>query len=285
MKSSSNTVLFILLLSGVFGVADEVKTVSVMEGESVTLNTDPSKTQTFNLIEWRFGASGSVIADTDKTKSSYPYLTEIFEGRLHIDGHNGSLTIKNMRIKHSGLYKLVIICNSDTIYTTFSVTVSESPTDADIDSGEAEMKTVSVNDVVILRTDVNETHGDELIVWRFERKLIAKCDIEADGLTKDKDERFRDRLKLDNQTGFLTITDIRTTDSGVYTVKINSNKQTLYKKFNVTVSGLSSGAKAGIVFFVLLVFSAAAGVFHYRHIICSPKCLGDEESSTQESKP
>jgi len=101
-----------------------VKTVSVMEGESVTLNPDPSKIKEFNLIEWRFGASGSVIADTDKTKSSYPYLTEIFEGRLHIDGHNGSLTIKNMRIKHSGLYKLEIIRNSGTLPTTFSVTVS-----------------------------------------------------------------------------------------------------------------------------------------------------------------
>jgi len=113
----------------------------------------------------------------------------------------------------------------------------ESPSDTDIDASEAEMKTVSVNDVVILQTDVTETHGDELIVWRFERKLIAKCDIEANSLTKDTDERFRDRLQLDNQTGSLNITNSRTTDSGVYTVKISSNKQTLYKRFNVTVSG------------------------------------------------
>ncbi|XP_077081638.1 uncharacterized protein LOC143735405 isoform X2 [Siphateles boraxobius] len=281
MKSTSNPVLFLLLLSGVFGV-EAVKTVSVMEGDSVTLNTDVTETQNFNEIQWRFGESGSVIANTDGSKSSYPHHTEIFSGRLQIDHQTGSLTIKNMRIKHSGLYKLQISSNSGTSSMSFSVTVYESPTDAVIDAGEAEMKTVSVmeGDFFILRTDVNETHGDELIVWWFDRKLIAKCDIEAKSLMNDTDERFRDRLQLDHQTGSLNVTNTRTADSGVYTVKISSSKQTLYNKFSVTVSGLSSGAVAGIVIVVLLlVFSAAAAVFYYRHIICSPKPLLDEDKT------
>jgi len=116
--------------------------------------------------------------------------------------------------------------------------LAESPSVVDV--GEVEMKSLSVmeGNSVTLQTDVTETHGDELIVWRFERKLIAKYDVEAKSSPlHDTDERFRDRLQLDHQTGSLTITHTRTTDSGEYTLKINSNKQTLFKRFSVAVSG------------------------------------------------
>ncbi|KAL0161111.1 hypothetical protein M9458_044836, partial [Cirrhinus mrigala] len=110
-----------------------------------------------------------------------------------------------------------------------------------IDVGEAEMKIVSVMEGAPVTLHVPEIHGDELIVWRFgdEGKLIAKHDVEAKSPTlyDETDERFRDRLKLDHQTGSLIITNSRTTDSGLYKVKISSNKQTLYKRFTVTVSG------------------------------------------------
>ncbi len=109
-----------------------------------------------------------------------------------------------------------------------------------IAGAEAEMKIMSVmeGDPVTLR--VPQLQGDELIVWRFGDggKLIAKSDKEAKSSTLyDTEERFRDRLELNDQTGSLIITNTRTTDSGLYTVKISSNKQTLYKRFTVTVSG------------------------------------------------
>ncbi|XP_067271620.1 uncharacterized protein [Pseudorasbora parva] len=296
MKSTSNSVLFLLLMCGVFGAeADEVKT--VMEGDSVTLNTDLTQIKGINMILWRFGDKGSTIAQLNGDEISYPYLTEIFGGRLQLD-QTGSLTIRNMRIKHSGLYKLEINHNTGTTKMTFSVTVSESK-DAFIDIGEAEMKSVSVmeGDSVTLQTDVTETHGDELIVWRFgdEGKLIAKFDIEANSSTL-YDERFRDRLKLDHQTGSLNITHTRTTDSELYTVKISSSssKQTIFKRFNVTVdsvpgSGLSSGAVAGIVVLLLVSSASAAGVYYYRHRICDLKHLMavdemDKDSEDKESK-
>ncbi|XP_067271105.1 uncharacterized protein [Pseudorasbora parva] len=195
-----------------------------------------------------------------------------------------------MRIKHSGLYKLQIYYDTGTTIMKFSVTVSESK-DAFIDVGEAEVKSVSVmeGDPVTLQTDVTETHGNELIVWRFgdEGKLIAKCDIETNSSTLyETDERFRDRLKLDHQTGSLTITHTRTEDSGLYRVEIiSSSKQTIFKRFSVTVMG----AVAGIVVVLLVSSASAAGVYYYRHRICDLKHLmavdeTDEDPEDKESK-
>ncbi|XP_077081823.1 uncharacterized protein LOC143735520 [Siphateles boraxobius] len=245
MYNNMKSILQVLFLmcGKLFGVdADEVKEVSVMEGYYVTLNPDVTEIQGFILIQWRFGASGSVIAETVGNEISYPHLTEIFRDRLLLDHQTGSLTIKNMRNKHSGLYQLEINHSAGTTHMTFSVTVSDSPV---ID---VEMKSVTAGDSVTLQTDVTEPHGDELIVWRFEGKLIAKCDIETKSskLYEDADERFRGRLKLDNQTGSLNISDTRTTDSGLYTAMISSSKQTLYRRFNVTINfNISEAAPEG----------------------------------------
>ncbi len=99
---------------------DEVKSVSVMEGDSVTLNPDLTPIKTFNLIEWRF--RGPIIAQTDGKDISYPSHTEIFRGRLQLDV-TGSLTIKNMKTKHSGLYQLKIRHDDGNAERKFNVTV------------------------------------------------------------------------------------------------------------------------------------------------------------------
>ncbi len=85
--------------------ADEDEVKAVMEGDSVTLNPDLTQIKTFNLIEWRF--RGPIIAQIDGNEISYPTHTEIFRDRLQLD-QTGSLTIKNMKTKHSGLYELQI---------------------------------------------------------------------------------------------------------------------------------------------------------------------------------
>ncbi|XP_052447185.1 uncharacterized protein LOC127988465 isoform X2 [Carassius gibelio] len=266
MKKTFTFFEILLLMCGVFyAETEEVK--SVMEGDSVTLNPDLTQIQGIIQILWRFGEPGLTIA---RFKNGISY-DEKFKDRLQLNKTTGFLTIRNMRTNHSGLYKVQVDHDTGTSDQRFSVTVYESP--SVIAGTEAELKSVSVTAGDPVTLHVPQIQGDELIVWRFgdEGKLIAKADIETKSspLYYETDERFRDRLKLD-QTGSLIITNTRTTDSGEYKVKISSNKQTLYKRFTVTVTvpvpdpGFSGGAVAGIVIGVLLLLTAAvAGVMYF----------------------
>ncbi|XP_042612005.1 uncharacterized protein LOC109058453 isoform X5 [Cyprinus carpio] len=263
---------------------DEVKSVSVMEGDSVTLNPDLTQIQGMVLLLWWFGEKGFTIAQIDGKDIVYEDY-EVFRGRLQLI-QTGSLTITNVRTNHSGLYKAEISHNSGTLYIKFRVTVYESS--SVITGAEAEMKSMSVKEGDPVTLHVPQIQGDELIVWRFgdEGKLIAKHDLEAKSspLYYETDERFRDRLKLNDQTGSLTITNTRTTDSGHYNVKISSNNQTLYKRFTVTVSepGLSPAAVAGIVLLLLLMaLTTAVGVLFY----CRKKSeLNNQKSEISERR-
>ncbi|XDV23554.1 hypothetical protein PO909_028087 [Leuciscus waleckii] len=93
-------------------------------------------------------------------------------------------------------------------------------------------------DSVTLLTNVTEIHGDKDLLWSFgaEKSLIAKINRDTNiSSTYDvPDGRFRDRLKLEDQTGSLTITNTTTEHTGVYQLEISGAKLTL-KTFNVSV--------------------------------------------------
>ncbi|XP_056303905.1 uncharacterized protein LOC130216035 [Danio aesculapii] len=267
MNNKPKMFLSFLIMLGVLATdADVVKTISAKEGDSVTLNLDPTEMQGFNGIQWRFGYEGSRVARMVENESSYT-SDDIFRDRLELNNQTGSLTIKNMRTKHSGLYKAELDHMNVTSSQIFIVTVYESPSDA----GKAEINSLSVmeGDSAVLHTDVTELRGDELMVWRFgdKGKLIAKRDTETNSSSFiDTEERFIHRLELD-QTGSLTIKNTRNSDSGLYIVKISSNKDTVYKKFSIAVSvlGLSPGSIAGIVVsFLLLLAVSVIGASCYR---------------------
>ncbi len=110
--------------SGVFGAnEDEMKSVSVMEGDSVTLN--PELTQIQDIIKkvWRFSDKDPNIAETSKHEFILSESNEMFRDRLQLDHQTGSLTIKNTRTTDSGLYELQIDRSNGTSYKKFNVTV------------------------------------------------------------------------------------------------------------------------------------------------------------------
>nr|XP_021325229.1 uncharacterized protein si:ch73-44m9.1 isoform X2 [Danio rerio] len=266
MEYVLRTVMFGLVICGVFS-ADEVKVKSVMEGDSVTLNPDITQIQEINQIKWLFQKKGSNTAENIRN-------VEILQGRLEKNGQTGSLTINNMRTKHSGLYTLEIYHDNGINHASFTVTVNEVPSTNE--AHKAEMKSLNMTEgkPLVLETDVTEFHGDELIVWRFghEGKLLAKEDKETKSPPYyNTDERYKDRLKLNDQTGSLTIKNTKDTDAGYYTVRISSNKRTTYKKISVNFTGscVSLAAFAGAITALLLVFAVVAGLgflYHRRKI-------------------
>uniref|UniRef100_A0A9J8CBE3 Ig-like domain-containing protein n=1 Tax=Cyprinus carpio carpio TaxID=630221 RepID=A0A9J8CBE3_CYPCA len=105
-------------------------------------------------------------------------------------------------------------------------------------SDEVKSVTESEGNSVTLESGLTEIKTNHVITWKFGQTEtpIAQINKAAEKFdTYDgPDERFKGRLQLDHQTGSLTITDTRTTDSGLYQVIINERTVTTYR-FNVTV--------------------------------------------------
>ncbi len=100
-----------------------MKTVKVMEGDSVTLNTDLTEVQKYLLIQWMFGSTRiAEVHRLTQTNSTYDGPDERFRDRLKLDHQTGSLTIANTRTTDSGRYKATVI-SKETSYMRFSLTV------------------------------------------------------------------------------------------------------------------------------------------------------------------
>ncbi|XP_073700932.1 uncharacterized protein [Garra rufa] len=113
----------LISVSGLFGVETHgVKTVSVMEGDSVTLNTDIT-VQTEDQILWTFG-SVQIAEIIKKEQLNFVFVLNdgIFKEKLHMDNNTGSLTIGNIGSEHSGLYQLQI-SSSKVLMKRFTVTL------------------------------------------------------------------------------------------------------------------------------------------------------------------
>nr|XP_055074721.1 uncharacterized protein LOC129454266 [Misgurnus anguillicaudatus] len=221
--------------TGVFGVdGDEVKSVSVMEGDSVTLHTDITEILSRDHILWMFGPQETRIAELYKQSIDMFDSNKIFgDRRLLLDSQTGSLTIRNIRNEHSGLYKLQI---RKTSIRAFSTALFERVFGVD------EVKSVSVmeGDSVTLQTDINEIHQRDHILWMFGSNETRIAELYKQSIDMfDSNKTFGDRrLLLNSQSGSLTIRNIRTEHTGLYKLQIRSDRGHSDKRFNVTVYGL-----------------------------------------------
>lgn len=93
---------------------------------------------------------------------------------------------------------------------------------------------VTAGGSVLLQNDA-EIQTDSLLLWTLgaENSLVA---TNATSINKT-DERFTDRVELDENTGSLMVRNIRAEDSGHYKLQIINREQTTFRRFNVTVTG------------------------------------------------
>ncbi|XP_052445569.1 uncharacterized protein LOC127987326 isoform X2 [Carassius gibelio] len=185
-------------------------------GDSVTLNSDLSEMNDDDEIQWRFGYKNTLIAEINKRADNMTIYDDVLDGRfrdrLKLDNKTGSLTITDLRTEHTGLYEL----ERKRLGKSFSLFIID------------EISTKK-GDSVTINSDLTEIM-DNKIQWRFgnENTLIAEINKQTDSMTVYDDVldgRFRDRLKLNNQTGSLTITNITMKHPGLYELHINNKKK------------------------------------------------------------
>ncbi|XP_057181230.1 uncharacterized protein LOC130548463 isoform X2 [Triplophysa rosa] len=270
-------------------LSPEVKIVK--ERDSVTLHIDVTDEQRNDQIHWKIKHNKSPVAEiiTVNGTISTHLIEERFRDRLKLDDQTGSLTITHMKNEDSGPYEADVTIGSitHTIHKTFSVT----------DSGlSPEVKIVKERDSVTLHIDVTDEQRNDQIHWKIKHNKSPVAEIiTVNGKISTHliEERFRDRLKLDDQTGSLTITHMKNEDSGPYEadVTIGSNTHTIHKTFSVTDSEVSDGPSTGVIAGIcvsLLVLAAAAGaaagvIYRHRKMRRQDSNTGEESTETNDA--
>ncbi len=98
---------------------------------------------------------------------------------------------------------------------------------------------VTEGESVHLSTDHPKIETDDVIQWMFGGEIIAEIKGGTGETHDGPDERFRDRLQLNNQTGDLTIKNSTDEDEGDYKLKISSRKVNTNRVYIVIITGES----------------------------------------------
>ncbi|XP_067252727.1 uncharacterized protein [Chanodichthys erythropterus] len=267
INGSISEKIFSVTVHGASGV--DTDRVSVVEGDSVALHTGV-ETKHQDRIRWYFNDIRIAQINRDFSKICTDVRcnkgTERFRDRLKLDHQTGSLTIMNIIDTVVGVYQLQISSgNSDSEKTFIIALYGVSAAERD----EMKRKSVKEGESVTLDPGVIKKLNDSM-TWYFNEILITEITGDQSKICTDVqcDERFRDRLKLDHQTGSLTITNTRNTDSGEYKLLINSSRFSIIRSVSVSVtalpdSGLSSAAAAGIVAVVVLPLATVGGIYYH----------------------
>ncbi|XP_016097437.1 uncharacterized protein [Sinocyclocheilus grahami] len=211
-----------------------------MEGDSVTLQSDVSEVQRDDLIVWRFGDKGILLAkiDVETNETSLNDADERFRDRLKLREAR-SLTIKKTRTTDSGLYEVQIRGSESS--QRFLLSVSEPIEEEKVSMADGESVTLKTKTVL---------KEDDKVQWWYhdDNDLIAEISGETNGIFDGFDKRFRSKLVLDDKTGDLTINNTMSNHSGLYILEISSETRRINKRFIVTVKMMKvSVAKGGSV--------------------------------------
>uniref|UniRef100_A0A8C2I876 Uncharacterized protein n=1 Tax=Cyprinus carpio TaxID=7962 RepID=A0A8C2I876_CYPCA len=199
-----------------------------------------------DVIQWSFGNENTLLAEINKRTNSMTVYDDVLDGRfrnrLKLNKQTGSLIITDITTEHTGSYKLLtngVMSFNIIIYgeKNVSVKIGDSVT---LNTGLTEL--IDNDWIQCKKRDVNTNSGDVNDVLASISKQYNRFTVYDDAL----DGRFRDRLKLNNRTGSLTITNITAEHTGVYQLRINNMRV----DFLLTAYGeLKGGGGGGVHLF------------------------------------
>uniref|UniRef100_A0A8C2EMP1 Immunoglobulin domain-containing protein n=1 Tax=Cyprinus carpio TaxID=7962 RepID=A0A8C2EMP1_CYPCA len=192
-------------------VHDVVESVSLMEGDSVTLHPGVTKIQGSDQIVWKFGDQVIPITNLNSAADSR-------WSNIHLNDQTRDLTIRNIRGDQSGDYKVEANTISMILHRKLRINISG------VFSLDG-VKKISVRDgdPVPLQTRVTDITGNDVIEWTFgpQNTSIVKTDrVNGRIIYNEDDVRFTNTLHLDIKTGDLTISNTKTDNAGLYHIKI-----------------------------------------------------------------
>uniref|UniRef100_A0A9J7X4F2 Immunoglobulin domain-containing protein n=1 Tax=Cyprinus carpio carpio TaxID=630221 RepID=A0A9J7X4F2_CYPCA len=269
-STSISEKIFNVTIHGFFSDGEDGVSLSLMEGDSVIFQTGVETNQQ-GTIKWYYNEKRIAQINGDRSRICTDVQcnngTESFRNRLKIDQVTGSLTIKNIKTTDTGVYRLKISSRNinekdkTLIFALRGVSAAV----------QSETKTKPVKEGESVTLDPGEIKNNDMMTWYFKNTLIAEITGDPSKTCTDDQckERFRDRLKLDHQTGSLTITNTRIKDSGDYKLLINSSRVSIIRSFSVTVydpdptvaAGTIAAAVVIVVGCVLLLAMAAFVIF------------------------
>ncbi|XP_057181555.1 uncharacterized protein LOC130548656 isoform X2 [Triplophysa rosa] len=223
MKTISLLFIISLFINGAV-----TESVTVNKGFSVTLHTN-TVIQSNDVIEWRYGFKNEPLAKVDRGSISVFNGSDwTFSDKLKINSQTGDLTIIYDTFEVIGEYRLQI--TGEKTRKTF-VLSGRGGYGGDVTS----LSEMEGDDVYL--SSGSTTDNYDVIRWRFQNSPLVDFYTKTKNISTH-DERFRDRLEL-SFFGSLTITNLRTNDSGLYEVIVDSNSgtHTIHQSYTVTVSG------------------------------------------------
>ncbi|XP_065099492.1 SLAM family member 5-like [Paramisgurnus dabryanus] len=167
-------------LVGVFG--DEVKSVSVMEGDSVTLHTNIPEIKRDDVMEWRFGRQTSTIAKIINGINQVSIYADVLDGRfrhrLQLNDQTGDLIITNITTQHTGDYNVTITSTTEISYRFNVIVYARLPVPVITTQNSSISGTTSSSSCVLLCSVLNMRDvRDVSLSWYKGNSLLSSISV------------------------------------------------------------------------------------------------------------